>query len=96
MIREGVASALLACGHTVIDLGVVSTPVLQHSIRRLDAASGIFIGANHNAAEWNALKFLGAGTFLSAAEAGGLLHIHHLRRFAFLENLTPRGTGGCA
>src|SRR5437879_56321 len=35
MIREGVAAALLACGHDVIDLGVVSTPVLQHAIRRV-------------------------------------------------------------
>src|ERR1700688_3118426 len=40
MIREGVIAALLACGHDVVDLGIVSTPVLQHTIRRLDAAGG--------------------------------------------------------
>src|SRR5947209_6181084 len=84
MIREGVAAALLACGHDVIDLGVVSTPVLQHAIRRLDAAGGISIGASHNAADWNALKFLGSqGTYLSTAEASELLDIYHLRKFDF-------------
>jgi phosphomannomutase len=86
MLREGVIAGLLACGREVIDLGLVSTPVLQHAIRRYSAAGGISIGASHNAAEWNALKFLGAaGTYLSTAEAGELLDLYHLRRFAFVD-----------
>jgi phosphomannomutase len=86
MMREGIVSSLLACGHDVIDLGIVSTPVLQHSIRRLDAAGGISIGASHNSAEWNALKFLGRnGVYLSTAEASELLDFYHLRKFAFVE-----------
>jgi phosphomannomutase len=86
MLREGVIAGLLACGREVIDLGLVSTPVLQHAISRVSAAGGISIGASHNAAEWNALKFLGArGTYLSTAEAGELLDLYHLRRFAFVD-----------
>ena len=86
MLREGVLAGLLACGREVIDLGLVSTPVLQHAISRISAAGGISIGASHNAAEWNALKFLGAaGTYLSTAEAGELLDLYHLRRFAFVD-----------
>src|SRR5580698_11589927 len=86
MLREGVLAGLLACGREVIDLGLVSTPVLQHAISRASAAGGISIGASHNAAEWNALKFLGAaGTYLSTAEAGELLDLYHLRRFAFVD-----------
>jgi phosphomannomutase len=86
MLREGVLAGLLACGREVIDLGLVSTPVLQHAICRHSAAGGISIGASHNAAEWNALKFLGArGTYLSTAEAGELLDLYHLRRFAFVD-----------
>ncbi len=86
MLREGVIAGLLACGREVIDLGLVSTPVLQHAIARHSAAGGISIGASHNAAEWNALKFLGpAGTYLSTAEAGELLDLYHLRRFAFVD-----------
>ncbi len=86
MIHEGVAAGLLACGHDVISLGIVSTPVIQHTIRRLEAAGGISIGASHNAAEWNALKFFGPqGTYLSTAEASELLDIYHLKKFNFVE-----------
>ena len=71
MIREGLLAGLLACGHDVIDLGIAPTPVIQHSIRRREAAGGVSIGASHNSAEWNALKFFGrGGTYLSTAEAG--------------------------
>jgi len=86
MIRQGAIAGLLACGHDVIDLGVAPTPVIQHSIRRLDAAGGVSIGASHNTADWNALKFFGRqGTYLSTAEAGELLDIYHLKRFGFAE-----------
>ena len=85
MIGEGVKAALTATGHDVVDLGVVSTPVTQHTIRRLGAAGGISIGASHNSAGWNALKFLGRnGTYLSTGEASELLDIYHLRRFRFV------------
>jgi phosphomannomutase len=84
MIREGVVAALMATGRDVIDLGIVSTPVIQHAIRRLEAAGGVSIGASHNSAEWNALKFFGRkGIYLNTAEAGELLDIYHLRRFRY-------------
>jgi phosphomannomutase len=86
MIREGLLAGLLACGHDVIDLGIAPTPVIQHSIRRRDAAGGVSIGASHNSAEWNALKFFGrGGAYLSTAEAGELLDIYHLKKFAFVD-----------
>ena len=84
MIREGVLGALLAAGHDTVDLGIVSTPVIQHAMRRLGAAGGVSIGASHNAAEWNALKFLArGGRYLSSAESDELLDIYHLRKFRF-------------
>jgi len=86
MIREGVISALLACGHDVIDLGIAPTPVIQHAINRLDVAGGVSIGASHNASEWNALKFFGArGSYLSTAQAEELLDIYHLRKFTLVD-----------
>ncbi|MFN0168094.1 MAG: hypothetical protein ACKV22_16845 [Bryobacteraceae bacterium] len=86
MIREGVIASLLACGRDVVDLGIVPTPVTQHSISRLDAAGGISIGASHNGPEWNALKFFGPrGSYLSTAQAGELLDIYHLKRFEYAE-----------
>jgi phosphomannomutase len=70
----------------VVDLGIAPTPVIQHTIRRLDAGGGISIGASHNAAEWNALKFFGRNAiYLSTAEADELLDIYHLKKFSFVE-----------
>ncbi len=84
MLREGIVSSLLASGRDVLDLGLASTPVLQHAIQRMHAAGGISIGASHNNAEWNALKFLGPnGNYLSSGEASELLDIYHLRKFDF-------------
>lgn len=86
MIREGVLAGLQATGHDVVSLGIVSTPVIQHAIRGAGAAGGISIGASHNMADWNALKFFGPeGVYLSTTEAGELLDIYHLRKFAFAE-----------
>lgn len=86
MLREGVIASLLASGRDVIDLGLVSTPVLQHAIQHRAAAGGISIGASHNSAEWNALKFFGPnGNYLSSGEAAELLDIYHLRKFSFLD-----------
>lgn len=84
MIREGVVSALMACGHQVVDLGVVSSPVIQHAIVRLDGAGGISISASHNSAEWNALRFFGPrGVYLSSSESSELLDIYHLKKFSY-------------
>ena len=84
MIREGVVSALMACGHQVVDLGVASSPVIQHAIGRLDGAGGISISASHNASDWNALRFFGpSGVYLSSAEASELLDIYHLKKFSY-------------
>src|SRR5438067_85454 len=86
MMREAVVSGLMACGRDVVDLGLAPTPVIQHAIRRYDAAGGVSIGASHNSAEWNALKFFGRqGTYLSSAEAGELLDIYHLKKFTFAD-----------
>jgi len=82
MLRQGVIASLLACGHDVVDLGVVSTPVIQHAIQWLGADGGVSIGASHNTAEWNALKFFGSqGIYLNTAQANELLDIYHLRKF---------------
>jgi len=80
MLREGLAGSLMAAGRDVIDLGLASTPVLQHTMRRAGAAGGVSIGASHNPSEWNALKFFGPeGAYLTTPEADELLDLYHLR-----------------
>lgn len=86
MLREGVVASLMACGHNVVDLGIVSTPVVQHAIQRLDAGGGIAISASHNTLDWNALRFFGPnGIYLNTAESGELLDIYHLHKFRYAE-----------
>ena len=82
MLSAAVRSALVSCGCNVVDLGVSPTPVLQFETRRSAASGAIAITASHNAAEWNALKFINAdGVALSFEEAEEVLDIYHQRDF---------------
>ena len=52
-------------GIDVIDLGLVTTPTIGISVKKLNAAGGIMISASHNDERWNALKLLNSdGEFL--------------------------------
>jgi phosphomannomutase len=68
----------------LIDLGVVPTPVWQHSVRLFEAHGGVMITASHNPLDENGWKYAtGIATFgvdpappgalLSAAEMGNLI-----------------------
>jgi phosphomannomutase len=68
----------------LIDLGVVPTPVWQHSVRLFEAHGGVMITASHNPVDENGWKYAtGVETFgvdpappgalLSAAEMGNLI-----------------------
>ena len=68
----------------LIDLGVVPTPVWQHSVRLFEAHGGVMITASHNPLDQNGWKYAtGVATFgvdpappgalLSAAEMGNLI-----------------------
>jgi len=83
MIRDAVASGLLACGVNVIDLGVASTPGIALMTVRLKADGGVVITASHNPIEYNGIKFLQPnGVCLTAAQAARLKGIWESRRFA--------------
>ena len=45
-------------GLDAIDLGLVTTPTIGISVKKLNAAGGIMISASHNDERWNALKLL--------------------------------------
>ncbi|RLC51708.1 MAG: phosphoglucosamine mutase, partial [Candidatus Cloacimonadota bacterium] len=62
---NAVTAGLMSVGCDVVDLGIVSTPTVLLAVEESDAAGGISITASHNAAEWNAMKFVGEnGMFL--------------------------------
>jgi len=67
---NAIVAGLLSVGCDVVDLGIVSTPTVLLAVEESDAAGGISITASHNAAEWNAMKFVGEnGMFLFPEQA---------------------------
>lgn len=69
MVQEIVTGTLLAKGINVIEIGIVPTPTVQYTVKKLKAQGGIAISASHNPNEWNALKLLNStGQFLTPEE----------------------------
>jgi phosphomannomutase len=94
MVAPCVFAGLVATGCEVTDLGVCPTAALQLAVKESDAAGGIAVTAGHNAAEWNALKFIRAdGIFLNHHQAEELLNVYHQGEFekAAWDELKPIG-----
>ncbi len=84
MVSSAVFSALMSCGCTVIDAGVVSAPELHFLVPALNADGGILIGAGHHPAEWNALVPLSrSGAYFNSVQMQELLDVYHGRRFSW-------------
>ncbi len=54
--RDALLSGLTATGLSVIDIGVVPTPLLYYSIHRLETEGGVMITGSHNPPEYNGFK----------------------------------------
>lgn len=66
--RNAVIRGLHSVGCAVIDCGIVPTPTVLFTVRKLRAHGGIAITASHNPQQWNALKFVGRGGFFLDAK----------------------------
>jgi phosphomannomutase len=79
MVNSIVTGTLLAKGLDVIDIGIVPTPTVQFTVKKLNGQGGIAISASHNPNQWNALKLLNrSGEFLTPEENKILLN--HLNK----------------
>jgi phosphomannomutase/phosphoglucomutase len=54
--RDALNAGLTASGISVIDVGVVPTPLLYYSIHRLAADGGVMITGSHNPSDYNGFK----------------------------------------
>ncbi|KKP92707.1 MAG: Phosphomannomutase [Candidatus Moranbacteria bacterium GW2011_GWE1_36_7] len=55
-IQTGLMRGITEQGANVINIGLVSTPMLYFASWKLDVDGGVMITASHNTAEWNGLK----------------------------------------
>jgi phosphomannomutase/phosphoglucomutase len=54
--RDALLKGLTATGLSVIDIGVVPTPLLYYSIHHLESEGGVMITGSHNPPEYNGFK----------------------------------------
>lgn len=82
LLLAAVTAGIMSAGADVLDLGVVTTPMVAFATRHLQAAGGIMISASHNPFEYNGIKvFAGDGYKLSD------------EREDYLESLVRQGNG---
>jgi len=55
-LQENLIKGLKDGGLTVIDLGLITTPMLYFSVLHYDLKGGIMVTASHNPPEWNGFK----------------------------------------
>jgi len=55
-LKKAVVKGLVSVGCNVLDLGMVTTPILYWTIAHLKRQGGVMVTASHNPPEWNGLK----------------------------------------
>lgn len=81
-LRAAVARGLLAAGVDVVDVGVVTTPMLYWSLRHLDLKGGVMVTGSHNPPEMNGLKLCWDKGTLWGDEVQEIRRIIEAGRFA--------------
>jgi len=79
-IMEALVKGLVACGVAVIDVGLVTSPMLYYSVNKMKLKAGVMVTASHNSKQYNGFKFvlegaqpLEEGTGLASLKAAALV-----------------------
>ncbi|UCG68159.1 MAG: phosphoglucosamine mutase [Thermoplasmata archaeon] len=82
MLKSAIISGLLSCGSSIVDLGVVPTPVVQYYVKCSNMQHGVVITASHNPPSFNGIKCIDAdGTELSRESEEKLEDIYFKKSF---------------
>jgi phosphomannomutase / phosphoglucomutase len=65
-LAKALARGLNAAGASVIDIGVVATPMVYYATHLFETGSGVMVTGSHNPPEYNGLKMMVAGETLAA------------------------------
>jgi phosphomannomutase len=90
-IKEGLLAGITDQGASVIDIGLVSTPMLYFSSWKLDVDGGVMITASHNPSEWNGLKLCKKNA-VPIGEGDGMEEIRDLALENKFEEIPEKGT----
>lgn len=63
MLKSALAAGFMAAGVNVIDLGVVSTPLVAYLVKEENFSGGAVISASHNPYEYNGIKLFDENGF---------------------------------
>lgn len=66
MLKDALSKGIIASGCNVIDIGLVTTPMVYFANYELGTMSGVMITGSHNPAEYNGLKMVVDGKTLTA------------------------------
>jgi len=69
-LADAISSGLAAEGHSIVDIGLCTTPMLYFAVNVLDAAGGIMVTASHNPGEYNGFKFVRERAIPIGSESG--------------------------
>ena len=71
-LARALARGLQSAGIDVIDIGLVTTPMLYFATHELETGSGVMVTGSHNPPDYNGLKMVIAGDTLSGDAIQGL------------------------
>lgn len=77
------AKGITDAGASVVDLGMVDTPMVYFAINRLDCAGGVMVTASHNPPQYNGFKI----SRQKAKPVGGDTGLGEIRRLAAMSDI---------
>ncbi len=85
-LTDQLIDGLTRAGVSVIDLGLVDTPMIYFAINHLGCAGGVMVTASHNPPNWNGFKIAGPKA-RPIGEATGLADIRKLAAMADMRTI---------
>ncbi len=79
-LKAAIVAGLLSTGIDVIDLGLVTTPGVGVSLRKLGCAGGVIITASHNPNPYNGIKLLLSNGMAPPPEAAEKIKAYYFKK----------------